>query len=295
MTDILNEITARRLRDIEAKTVTLAELKSRHRDRDDIRPFRRAIQVQNAKSKVQSAKCRTENHFELCTLNSELKKAAIIAEIKRGSPAKGLFAPHLDPAECAKDYERGGAACLSVLTEPHWFFGATEDLIAARSACALPVLQKDFIVTEYQVFEAAVYADCMLLIARCLERRQLIDLHGLATELGLEVLVEVFDEEDIDKIEGTGAITPLHVPLIGVNHRNLRTMRMDFERSQELVSRFASDQTIVAASGIRTRRDIEHLMRTGFHAFLVGESLSTSSNRVEWLRQLVQGGEHAEH
>jgi len=174
-----------------------------------------------------------------------------------------------------------------VLTEPHWFFGTMDDLIAARNACRLPVLQKDFVVTEYQVYEAAVYADCMLLIARCLERQQLADLHGLATELGLDVLVEVFDDEDVDKIESATSATNLRFPLIGINHRNLRTMSIDLERSHNLVSRFAPDQTIVAASGIKTRDDIDNLMQIGIRAFLIGESLSTSPDRVTLLKELV--------
>ena len=263
MTDILNEIITRRRNDVASKTVSLAELKEKHRDRTDIRPFHGALKQKMEHPGV----------------------AAIIAEIKRGSPAKGLFAPELDPVKAAETYNRK-AACLSVLTEPHYFFGSFDDLVAARNACELPVIQKDFIVTEYQVWEAAVHADAMLLIARCLERPQLADLHGLATELGIDVLVEVFDEEDMDKIE------PLHCPLIGINHRNLRTMSIDLERSQRLISRFDSNQTIVAASGIKTRDDIETLMRVGIRAFLIGESLSTHQNRDEFLQKLV-GGEQS--
>ena len=261
MTDILNEIVARRRSDVEAKTVPLAELKAKHADRSDFRPF----------------------HKTLWRKMKQPGMAAIIAEIKRGSPAKGLFAPCLDPTESAGFYEFGGAACLSILTEPHWFFGSMDDLIEARNACELPVLQKDFIVTEYQVYEAAAYADAMLLIARCLEKRQLVDLHGLATELGLDVLVEVFDEEDIDKIE------PFHFPLIGINNRNLRTMSIDLERSKRLFSRFAPDQTVVAASGIKTRKDIETFMQMGIRAFLVGESLSTQAEPYDLLQTLVYG------
>ena len=249
MTDILNEIVARRRKDIESKTVPLAELKAKHRERNDFRPFHKSLRQFMARPGV----------------------AAIIAEIKRGSPAKGLFAPDLDPTERAKAYEIGGAACLSVLTDPHYFFGSLDDLIAARNSCHLPVLQKDFIVTKYQVWEAAVHADAMLLIARCLEQQQLAELHGLATELGLDVLVEVFDEEDIEKIE------PFHFPLIGINNRNLRTMDIDPERSNRMFARFSSDQTVVAASGIKTRNDIENFMQRGIRAFLVGESLSTAS------------------
>jgi len=266
MTDILTEIVARRRKDIEEKTVSLGELKSKHRDRTDFRPF----------------------HTSLRRNVLHLARVAVIAEIKRGSPAKGLFAPDLDPVRTAADYADGGAACLSVLTESHYFFGSLDDLIAARNVCALPVLQKDFIVTEYQVWESAVHADAMLLIARCLERQQLADLYGLATELGLDVLVEIFDEEDVDKIE------PFHFPLIGINHRNLRSMSIDLERSRRLFSRFSADQTVVAASGIKTRNDIDRLMREGIRAFLVGEVLSTHSRRIEFLRELVGGENNAD-
>jgi indole-3-glycerol phosphate synthase len=266
MTDILTEIVARRRKDIEARFDPLAELKAQYADRTDYRPFLKSLQQKMAHPGT----------------------AAIIAEIKRGSPAKGLFAPYLDPVESAGLYEFGGATCLSVLTEPHWFFGSLDDLITARKSCSLPVLQKDFIVTEYQVWECAAYADCMLLIARCLEQQQLSELHSLATDLGLDVLVEVFDEEDIDKIE------QFHFPLIGINHRNLRTMTIDLERSRRLVSRFASSQTIVAASGVRTRNDIENLMQAGISAFLVGESLSTHPNPGGFLDGLVKGGSHAD-
>jgi len=261
MTDIFTEIVARRRTDIESATVSLSELKAQHRDRDNFRLFRKSLQQKTIRPSV----------------------AAIIAEIKRGSPAKGLFAPDLDPSESAKTYESGGAACLSVLTELHWFFGSLDDLIVARKSCSLPVLQKDFVVTEYQVWMCAVHADAILLIARCLEQQHLADLHALATELGLDVLVEVFDEEDIDKIE------PFHFPLIGINHRNLRTMSIDLERSQQFVSRFAPEQTVIAASGIKTRDDIEALMQVGICAFLVGESLSTHPNRNNFLRELVEG------
>ena len=261
MTDILNEIVARRHKDVASKTVALSELKERHRDRTDFRPF----------------------HWALRQHMRPPGMAAVIAEIKRGSPSKGLFAPFLDPEESAGLYEFGGAACLSVLTEPHYFGGSIDDLIAARSACNLPVLQKDFIVTEYQVWESAVHADAMLLIARCLERQQLADLHGLAMELKLDVLVEVYNEEDIDKIE------PFHFPLIGINHRDLQTMDIDLERSKRFYSRFAANQTIVAASGIRSRDDIECLMPLGIRSFLIGESLSTQAEPHNLLRTFVYG------
>ncbi|MGL4943994.1 MAG: indole-3-glycerol phosphate synthase TrpC [Thermoguttaceae bacterium] len=265
--DILSQIVASRVRDIEssaAYAVSVSELKSRWRDRnarDDFRSFDGALRERAAESGV----------------------AAIIAEIKRGSPARGLFAPMLDPVAAARSYELGGAACLSVLTEPHFFFGALDDLVAARSACTLPVLQKDFIVTEYQVYEAALHTDAILLIARCLDYSQLSDLHSLATELRLDVLVEVFDEADIQKI------APLRFPLIGINNRNLATMGIDTQNTARWASQFHAEQLVVAASGMRSRGDIEQLITAGVRTFLVGETLSVSSNPVVTLREMVYG------
>ena len=260
MSNILNEIIEKRRQSVETKTVSLAELKARYNDREDFRPF----------------------HRNLCNEAGE-NHAAIIAEIKRASPAKGLFAPDLDPVAVAKEYEVGGAACISVLTEPNYFYGSIDDLIAARKHCSLPILQKDFVVTEYQVYESAIHADAVLLIARCLQTSQLAELHALATELKLDVLVEVFDEEDVEKIE------PFHFPLIGINHRNLKTMDVSLDRSCELIVRFDSDQTVVAASGITTRNDIERYFTVGIRCFLVGESLSRASNRIEVLNEFVNG------
>ncbi len=273
MNDILTKIIADRRTEVEARRIPVTELKAKYRDRTDFRPFRQAL-------------CRT------MTESSAAAIAAVIAELKRGSPAKGLFAPLLDPISTAKEYEIGGAACLSVLTEPRYFFGSFDDLISARNSCELPILQKDFIITEYQIYEAALHADAVLLIARCLEPSQLADLHGLATELKLDVLVEVFDEEDIDKIELSQGSQ--HFPLIGINHRNLRTMDIDLDRSRRLFSRFSPDQTVVAASGIQNRHDIDTLMREGIRSFLIGESLSTHPNRMDFLRELVEGGQHVD-
>lgn len=266
MTDILHEIVENRVRDLKARAASLVEIKDRYRDREDFRPFHESL-IKNS---------RLPGH------------AAVIAEIKRGSPARGLFASDLDPLQAAKDYEQGGAACLSVLTEPRYFYGSLDDLVSARKNCRLPVLRKDFIVTEYQIHESALHADAVLLIARCLERSQLKDFHDLATSLKLDILVEVFDEEDVEKIE------PFHFPLVGINHRNLKTMDISRERSHNLFNRFEKDQTVVAASGIRSREDIERIMEGGIRCFLVGESLSTAMDRNTLLNKFVHGGDHVD-
>lgn len=259
MQDTLFEIIRSRRNDYAAPSVPLSELQQQQRVRTDFRPFRYALQQKSTITGI----------------------AAVIAEIKRGSPSKGCFAPYLEPAQCAADYENGGAACLSVLTEPKYFFGTLDDLIAARKNCLLPVLRKDFIVTEYQVWETAVVADCMLLIARCLEAAELKAFHELATKLRLDVLVEVFDEEDVEKI------APFHFPLIGINNRNLATMHVNPDSAQSLVKHFSANQMVVAASGIQTRSEIESAMQNGIRSFLIGETLSKSEQPLQTLRQLV--------
>ncbi|MDR1492720.1 MAG: indole-3-glycerol phosphate synthase TrpC [Planctomycetaceae bacterium] len=259
MNNILEQIIDSRRKDYESPQISESELRERYLARTDFRSFRASLQRKAAAPGT----------------------AAIIAEIKRGSPSKGLFAPDLDPIACAKDYETGGAACLSVLTEPNYFFGRLDDLIDARKNCRLPVLRKDFIVSEYQTLETALYADCILLLARSLDAEELKRLHDLASELRLDVLVEVFDEADIEKI------APFHFPLIGINRRNLATMNLNRTNTPRFAGCFSSDQTVVVASGIDSRADIEQVMQTGIASFLIGESLSKSANRVEFLRRLA--------
>ena len=265
MTDILEQIIANRRKDIAANPQNIAEIQSRIADRHDHRPFLAAIKKRLAQT--------NEN--------------AVIAEIKRASPAKGLFCPNLDVEQTARDYELGGASCISVLTEPRYFHGAMTDLVTARMNCNLPVLQKDFIVTEQQILEAALHADAALLIARCLSRSQMADLHDMATSHRLDVLVEVFDETDAEKI------APFHFPLIGINHRNLATMGIDMQRSKRLLQYFGDDQIIVAASGIQSFGDLITINMLGIRGFLIGESLSRSEDRVALLRQFVNSQEES--
>lgn len=258
--DILSQITASRRQDVDAKNISSQQWRTLSRNRSDFRPFRQALQA---------------------------KEIGIIAEIKRGSPARGLFAPDLDPAALAKDYETGSAACVSVLTEPKFFFGSMDALITARKSCSLPVLQKDFIVTENQIEEAACYADAVLLIARCLEPAQLMEYHQLASERHLDVLVEVFDEDDIEKI------APFHFPLVGINNRNLGTMDINLNNAAAFFNAFDEEQTVIAASGIKSKADIEALKGAGFRNFLIGEYLSKNANRVELLRELLSPFQNA--
>ena len=195
-------------------------------------------------------------------------QAAVIAEIKRASPSKGLLRPDLQPAEIARAYAGAGATCLSVLTDQDFFQGADTDLAEARAACALPVIRKDFIVDPYQVVEArAIGADCVLLIAACLDDAALAELTTLAGTLGLDVLTEVHDATELDRA--------LSLPgkLIGINNRDLRTFEVDLQTTLGLVDRIPEDRLLITESGIHSARDVALMRGHGVHAFLIGESL----------------------
>jgi indole-3-glycerol phosphate synthase len=196
---------------------------------------------------------------------------AVIAEVKRRSPSKGDLAADLDPAEIARAYERGGAACLSVLTDVEFFGGSPTDLQAARVATGLPVLRKDFTVAPADVCDARLMgADAVLLIAAALDDDELVELHTLALDVGLDVLVEVHDEQELDRALAAGAT------LVGVNQRDLVTFEVDHDRAVRVGSAMPRSVVRVAESGIRGPEDARALAAAGFDAVLVGESLVTA-------------------
>jgi indole-3-glycerol phosphate synthase len=206
-------------------------------------------------------------------------KPAVIAEIKRASPSKGLLRENFAPAEIAKSYEAGGAACLSVLTDRQFFQGAPEHLAAARAACALPVLRKDFVFDPYQVHEArAMDADCILLIAACLPVAQMKELEAAAGALGMAALVEVHDSAELD------AALELRTPLIGVNNRDLRSFETRLETTLALLPRIPSGRIVVTESGILSREDVTYMRSHGVSAFLIGEAFMRAADPGAALR-----------
>jgi len=193
--------------------------------------------------------------------------AAVIAEVKKASPSKGVLREHFVPAEIAASYARHGAACLSVLTDVQFFQGAVAYLEQARAACELPVLRKDFMVDAYQVFEArAMGADCILLIAACLDDAQMADLESQAHALGMAVLVEVHDGAELDRA------LRLKTPLLGINNRNLRTFDVTLDTTLGLLPRVPADKLLITESGILGRADVERMRAANVHGFLVGEA-----------------------
>jgi len=207
---------------------------------------------------------------------------AIIAEIKKGSPSKGIIRPDFDPLEIAEIYQNNGATCLSILTDEHFFMGHLRYLALIRETVSLPLLRKDFIIDPYQIYEArAAGADAILLIAACLELSQLQEFHGLAKELYLDVLLEVHDEDEMDKALQT------ECTLIGVNNRNLRTFATDLTTTGRLARMLPTNRMLVAESGINSRGDINRLKSDGAGAFLVGESLIREADIAAKLQALL--------
>ena len=261
--DVLNLILARKAEEIAERSaqVSMRALSQRVEDADPARGFVEAIRRKLARG-----------------------HAAVIAEIKKASPSKGLLRADFRPAEIAASYERAGAACLSVLTDVDFFQGADEHLQQARAACALPVLRKDFTIDPWQVYEARVLnADCILLIVAALDDTRLADLAGLARHLGMDVLVEVHDAGELER-----ALT-LHTPLIGINNRNLHTFETRLETTLDLLNRIPADRIVVTESGIHAAADVTRMRAAGVHTFLVGEAFMKAPDPGAKLAELLAG------
>jgi len=206
-------------------------------------------------------------------------ESAVIAEIKKASPSKGVIREQFDPITIAQTYEQNGAACLSVLTDRDYFMGAAEYLVAARSATQLPVLRKDFIVDPYQIFEArCMGADCILLIVAALEQSQMLELEHVATQLGMSVLVEAHSQEEFERA------IQLETSLIGVNNRDLRTFETSLETTFGLISALPEDRILITESGIHDRTDVTLMRERGVFAFLVGEAFMRQPDPGEALK-----------
>lgn len=209
------------------------------------------------------------------------RRPAVIAEVKKASPSKGVLREHFVPADIAASYERGGAACLSVLTDERFFQGSALYLQQARAACRLPVLRKDFIVDAYQVVQArAMGADCILLIAACLDDAQMSDLEAEANALGLAVLVEVHDRAELERA------LHLKTPLVGINNRNLRTFEVTLDTTLGMLGDVPAERMLVTESGILGRADVQRMRDHGVHAFLVGEAFMRAADPGAALAEL---------
>jgi indole-3-glycerol phosphate synthase len=250
MSDILHKIVAVKHEEIAAalRHKSLANVRDeaevRNREQVDLRDFTGALRAKVAAG-----------------------QAAVIAEVKKASPSKGVLRERFVPAEIAASYAAHGAACLSVLTDEQFFQGSSAYLQQARAACALPVLRKDFMVDAYQVYEArAMGADCILLIAACLDDAQMADLEACAQSLGLAVLVEVHDGAELDRA------LKLQTPLVGINNRNLRTFEVTLDTTLGLLPRVPADRLLVTESGILGPADVRRMRDADVNAFLVGEA-----------------------
>lgn len=206
---------------------------------------------------------------------------AVIAEIKKASPSKGVLRDPFDPVAIAKSYQRGGASCLSVLTDADFFQGSEAYLQAARAACSLPVLRKDFIVDPYQVFEArAIGADCILLIVAALDDAQLRELNTLAQRLGMDVLVEVHGGDELERA------LVLDNRLVGINNRDLHTFEVSLDNTFELLDQIPGNRIVITESGIVSRADVQAMQAHNVHAFLVGEAFMRAPEPGEQLKAL---------
>jgi indole-3-glycerol phosphate synthase len=258
---VLEKILARKAEEVAERRarVSLAELESQAKIADAPRGFANAL-IKQAKE----------------------KQPAVIAEIKKASPSKGVIREIFVPEDIAKSYEKGGATCLSVLTDIDYFQGSDLFLQQARAACKLPVIRKDFMVDPYQIVEArALGADCVLLIVSALDDVKMAELSAVAKSVGLDVLVEVHDGDELER-----ALKTLDTPLVGVNNRNLHTFEVSLENTLDLLPRIPRDRLVITESGIVNRADVELMEISGVYSFLVGETFMRAENPGAELQRL---------
>lgn len=210
------------------------------------------------------------------------QQIAIISELKKASPSKGLIRADYSPSQIAVEYEQAGATCLSVLTESNFFLGSDDDLIAAKSETSIPILRKDFIIDTYQIYQSRyIGADCILLIVAALTTSQLLEFYELATALGLDVIIEVNNENELKTALQTQA------ELIGINNRNLRDFSVNLQQTIDLSKKIPDERTAICESGIRNREDIEQMQQHGINVFLIGETLMKADSPGKMLRSLL--------
>jgi indole-3-glycerol phosphate synthase len=257
---ILKKILDTKVIEVQQRSaaMSLVEMKARAFDQPEARGFYKAMQAKVAAG-----------------------LPAVIAEIKKASPSKGVFREDFNPARIAESYEKSGAACLSILTDKDYFQGSEEFLKQGRNACSIPVIRKDFLIDPYQIFEAKVInADCILLIVSALSDMQLQDFSGLATELGMDVLVEVHDEQELH------SALKLDTPLVGINNRNLHTFEVSLENTYALLDQIPADRMVVTESGILGREDVAAMRAKQVNAFLVGEAFMRAEYPGDKLAEL---------
>ena len=262
---VLEKIVARKVEEVAQRKLiaSIAEVEQLARSADAPRGFARALLEQAAR-----------------------KQPAVIAEIKKASPSKGVLREDFRPAEIAQSYAAGGATCLSVLTDVDFFQGSDQYLREARAACSLPVIRKDFMIDPYQIVEArALGADCVLLIVSCLEDGQMAELAATAKAFDLDVLVEVHDGDELER-----ALKTLDTPLLGINNRNLHSFEVNLETTLDLLPRIPRDRLVVTESGILNRADVELMEISDVYAFLVGEAFMRAENPGAELERLFFPG-----
>ena len=247
------------------------------------------LEHRQRKSSLEDVKARafdmpdTRGFFNQLTAKLSKGLPAVIAEIKKASPSKGVIRENFKPSEIANSYAKAGAACLSVLTDIEFFQGSDEYLQQARIACDLPVLRKDFMIDPYQIYESrAIGADCILIIVSALSDMQMQDLTGTANELNLDILVEVHDREELER----GLM--LRTPMIGINNRNLRTFETDLDTTLGLLTDVFHDRTVITESGIHTPEDVQLMRKHEVNAFLVGEAFMAAKDPGDELKRLFE-------